>query len=130
MADPYGITPDQGETYIAEKLYVNGELKMGLWKGTWDNDEDVVYSEATARFTKITASGYEEQVLNNWYVADSGATHPKIYFTAGPGITNQEINGWYLASLDNRLVHVQKRETTSYRSSGETFAVDPTTVVA
>ena len=131
MADPYGITPDEGETYIAEQLYVNGLLKIGLWAGSWDNEEDVVYSEATGRFTKLTAiPGFEEQLMNNWSVATGVGTHTKVYFTAGPGVSNQAIDGWYIASPDNRLVHVQRRETTSYRSSGQTFAVDPSGEVA
>ena len=131
MADPIGITPDEGETYIAEKIYVNSQLKIGLWVGTWNNIETVEYADATAEFTKLLSlSGLEEQILANWTIGQSGATHPKISFTAGSGVTNQEINGWYIASLDNRLVHVQRRETPSFRSSGQTFTVNADTEVA
>lgn len=124
-----GITPNEGETYVAGKVYVNGNLRVGLWTGTWNLQENVIYIQGNSQFTKITADGYAEVTLNNWTISDDTATHPDVLFTAGAGVTVY-VSGYYIATEDNRLLHIERGPEVLERSEGQSYRVILSNVVA
>lgn len=124
-----GITPNEGENYVAGKVYVNGNLRIGLWKGSWTVQETVNYAQADSVFTKIATSGYTEVTLNSWSISSDTATHPDVVFTAGAG-TNETINGYYIATEDNRLLHVERATNPLTRTEGQKYRVVLSNVVA
>jgi len=124
-----GVTPNEGENYVAGKVYINGNLKVGLWKGSWNLQETVVYTQADAVFTKIVSDGFAEVLLSSWSIVNDIATHPDVVFTAGVGVS-ETINGYYIVTEDNRLLHIERAPAPLVRTEGQGYRVVLSNVVA
>lgn len=133
-----GVTPNEGETLIAEILYRrdltdrDADLVIGLFSGT--PTETTTY----ATLTKVTATGLGEKTLTdgNWVVTgDSSEYVPNPVFTAGAGVSNESVAGYYIATQSSggtrRLLHFEIDPSGPYSmNENDTYTVDIANIVA
>jgi len=107
-----GITPTEGQDYIAEVLYsqetVVQDLTMGLFTNIAGN---LTESSAWADITQASGSGYAEIALTagTWTVATSGvATYPSQAWIATADWTG-DVLGYYLRTREGtpRILHFE-----------------------
>lgn len=133
-----GIRPTEGQVAAAqldaEGATRTADMELGLWAGTWTGELDVVYTEASARFTKIAALGLTEQSLpdSETVIAAEGSvtrvSWPEKTFTAGAGVSNLIVNGVYIATTiggTKVIRNIERDPTQRTLNDGLFYAVTP-----
>ena len=134
-----GITPNEGENAVARIVYKaearTAGLIMGLWAGTWNNDEARTYGQANdGALTKITASGMAEKTLTDgsWTISADNATYADQVFTNSSG-GNVTVNGYYIALViagTTVYLHIEKDPNERTVTNGSSYTVGASNTVA
>lgn len=107
-----GITPTEGQDYIAEVLYSQGTAPQDLSLGLFVNTAGVLTeSSAYADITQASGSGYAEISLTagSWSIATSGvATYPSQSWIA-TGDWAADVYGYYIRTMEAtpRVLHFE-----------------------
>ena len=133
-----GVRPTEGQVALSELTNQGAtrapNQRIGLWRGTWDGEMDVTYTEASARFTKVADSGLEERDLldANAVVTPAASTTatawPMETFTAGAGVSGAVVNGAYIATTIGgitRLRALERDPIARSLSDGDDYDVTP-----
>ena len=128
-----GITPLEGQDYIAELLYpqslVAQTLLLGLFTNTTGN---LVEASTWANVTQPTGGGYAEITLSTGsFTVNSGGvtTYPKQSWTASAD-WSADIYGYYVRTNEGtpRLLHFEYNDAGARTmSSGNLYSVDLST---
>lgn len=128
-----GITPSEGQDYIAEVLYSQdtavSNLKIGLFVNTTGG---LTASSAWANVTQASGTGYAEIDLTagSWTISSGGvATFPQQSWTATADWA-APVYGYYVRTTEGtpRLLHFEySPDDARTMSSGNLYTVDLST---
>lgn len=128
-----GITPVEGQDYIAEVLYSQdaspGTLLMGLFTNVTD---DLTVASEWGDISEPSGSGYSEMTLTpgSWNVASGGvATFPQINWVASADWAG-DIYGYYVRTQEGtpRVLHFEYSTTGAREmTEGNVYTVDLST---
>ena len=129
------VTPTEGQLGQASLVYKGNvraaNMELGLWAGTWSEEYDVTYNEASARFTKLAGNGADAVTLDDSNVIITAVgdtvtvTWPAELFNLTGTVT---VNGYYIA-IDvggaMTLETVERDPTERNFTAGESYTVTP-----
>lgn len=128
-----GITPNEGQDYIAEVLYSQGTTPQNLTLGLFTNTTGNLTATSTwANITQPTGTGYSETNLTagSWSVASGGvATYPQASWVAGAD-WSADVYGYYIRTQEGspRILHFEySTEGARPMTEGNVYTVDLST---
>lgn len=125
-----GITPNEGQSYIAEAVYQ--QLGLDLALGLFTNNGGLSVSSTWASITQPTGGGYAEKLLDagTFAVAAGGVTtYPQQTWTASGGAMSPAIYGYYVRTVEAtpRLLHFEFNASPRSVADGDSYKVDLST---
>jgi len=132
-----GWCPNQGEqaifNVVLDGTTRTANVQIGLWAGTASADETVVYTQADAVFTKVSATGLTEKNLTDgsWTVGTDGsnvttATYADQTFTAGAAVSSEAVNGYYIAITEGgtkKILFIERDPVARSLNEGESYTI-------
>lgn len=128
-----GITPDEGQDYIAEALYPQTTSLTSYTIGLFTNvTDDLTQTSEWADVTQPTGGGYSETSLTagSWSVASGGvATYPTVSWIATDS-WDAAVYGYYIRTEETtpRILHFEYRPDGSQSmNEDDIYSVDLST---
>ncbi len=127
-----GITPEEGQDYIAEVLYSQDVSPQTLTLGLFTNSAGALTETSLwANVSQPTGTGYAEVTLTagSWGVASGGvSTFPQQSWTAGAD-WSADVTGYYIRTGEGtpRLLHFEYGSAPRTMSTGNVYIVDLST---
>lgn len=128
-----GVTPPEGEAYIASKIYVNSDLELMLITAIagWDGTDAGLASVAWADLTERAATfSYARSTLASW-TTGSNSTHPQVVFTPSGGAWTDIIGAVIKPVASNDILHIQVDDARPVNvPDGTPYRVDISQIIA
>lgn len=128
-----GVTPNEGQDYIAEVLYSQGTSPQGLTLGLFSNVTDsLTETSQWASVTQASGTGYAEITLTagSFSIASGGvATFPQQSWVAGADWA-ADVYGYYVRTNEGspRLLHFEySPQGARVMTAGNVYTVDLST---
>lgn len=120
------ITHNVGEAYIGGKVFVDGELQLGLY-----TNDPATLDETTVLGDLVEPSGaaYARVTLNSW-TAGGNSTHPQVSFTPSGGSWTG-VRGAFIAvvATGELLVSGDRAGSGDDVADGQPYQVNPSALV-
>lgn len=125
-----GITPNEGQSYIAEAVYK--KLGLDLKIGLFTNTGSLSISSVWANITQPSGGGYAEKDLTagSFTVGAGGVTtYASQVWTASGSTITPDVYGYYVRTVEAtpRILHFEFNTSPRTISDGDTYTVDLST---
>jgi len=122
-----GITPNEGQSYIAEAVYKNQFLDKKI--GLFTNTGSLSVTSTWASITQPSGGGYAEKdlVAGTYTVAAGGVTtYPLQTWTAVSTTMTPAIYGYYIRTVEAtpRIVHFEFNDSPRTVADGDSYKVN------